>query len=94
MSGPGFAVLRFRRVPLKPDGTPQRNAFEVDVEVGGAVHELRIRRLSGAVKVPPALHGDPLVPAIKAAAVAFVVAAALAAYGSRLNAPADFGPGT
>jgi hypothetical protein len=69
-----FVVLRYRRVLPRPDGTPRRNAFEVDVEVRGEVDQLRVRRLSGAVKVPPELHGNLLVPAIRVAAVEFVVA--------------------
>ena len=78
-----FTILRFRRVPPRRDGTEARNSFTVDVEVRGEVHELRVRRSSGAVKVPPALHGDPLVPAIQAAAVDFIVTAAQAVYRER-----------
>jgi hypothetical protein len=44
------------------------------------------QRRSGAVKVPPELHGDRLVPAIRAAAVPFVMAGVRAVYEAQVGA--------
>jgi hypothetical protein len=61
-----FRVLRFRRAPLRQDGTERRTNYVVDVEVDGAVHEVRIRQ-SGAAHLPQGLKGHPHGPEIKKA---------------------------
>jgi hypothetical protein len=78
-----FTVLGMQRVPPRPDGTERRNSFVFDVDVRGVVHQVRMRRSSHAVKLPPELVGDPLGPEIEVAVEAFMVAEARAVMRAR-----------
>ena len=45
-----LSLVSVRAVAAKPDGTPRRNIYEVDVLVDGVPHIIRIRRQNGTFK--------------------------------------------
>ena len=62
-----FAILGFEEVGPKPDGTPRRNRWVINIEVDGCIHRVFIRRSFHQVHIPLPLRGYPRVRAIERA---------------------------